>query len=396
VRVHCYGCPATLTVDGRLPEQGLRIARWATSHGETFCPSCAKQRVLEDPWSSRVPWEDLAHRQRHTLSAAATERVTVPLGPAIEDPRTRSSLRRYGRRGWHWLIAGAVTLLALVVFLGIRSSDATELRRIGRHTSGLVESYGLLSEGGEIRVRYVANGEVRDGRIDVKERYEPGEQVDVIYDPSNASRIRTPQDANESPLATRVIIYGFVFGLGMLFAGIIVLWRPQRWRRFLQTPWQAYVATYIPARTRRSGPGVRLSSVDGAGGQESVLRLSGTLRGRAAKLAKEPVVWAAGDLRSSAVLAIPATRELFAAERPRGSIGRRWLAAQKGPTKRERRAWRVYTLVIGSLSATIAVVLASQHEWLTALLCGVNGAVFLSVFVRSLSNGPTSTRGAPW
>jgi hypothetical protein len=396
VRVHCYGCPAVLNVDARLPEQGLRVARWSASQGETFCPSCAKQRGLDDPWGSQVPWADYDHRRRDTGDAAVAARDAVPVGPAIEDPRTRASLKRYRRRGWYWLLAGGATLLVTVVFLGIQSSDAKELLRTGRHTQGLVQSYGLLREGGEITVRYLANGELREGAIAVKERYEPGERVEVIYDPSNPSRIRTPQDTNESRLARRVTIYGFVFGLAMLAAGLVVLWRPRRWRRLLQTPWQPYAATYIPGRARRSGPGVRLSPLDRAAGPESSLRLSATLRGRAAKLASEPVVWAAGDLSSRVVLAIPGTYELFAAERPRGYIGRKWLAAQKGPTKRERRAWRVYTLLIGGLSATMAVVLATQQQLVTALLLGVNGAVFLWVFVRSLRRGSTSAGADPF
>lgn len=395
VRVHCYGCPAVVNVDGRLPEQGLRIARWSSLQGETFCPSCAKQRGLEDPWGSQVPWADYDHRRPDTGDRAVAARDTVPVGPAIEDPRTRSSLRRYGRRGWRWLIAAGATLLATIVFFGGQSRDARELLRTGRHTPGLVESYGSLREGGEIRVRYLANGELREGTIYVKERDEPGERVEVIYDPSNPSRIRTPQDANRSPLATRAMTYGFMFGLAMLVAGMIVLSRPRRWRRLLQGPWHAYAASYIPARARRSAPGIRLSPLDAPPGQESSLRLGGTLRGRAAKLAGEPVVWAAGDLSARVVLAIPGTCELFAAERPRGYAGRKWLAAQKGSTKRERRAWRVYSILIGGLSATMAVVLASQQQWLTALLCGVNGAVFLRLFGRSSGKGSSSPGPVP-
>jgi Protein of unknown function (DUF3592) len=384
VRVHCYGCPAVLSVDARLPDQGLKVARWSASGGETFCPSCARQRSLEDPWGSQVPWAEHDHRRRDTGDAITAARDILPAGPAIEDPRTRSSLKRYGRRGWYWLLAGGATLLATFAFLGVRSREAKELLRTGRHTPGLVESYEPTREDKRITVRYVANGEPHEGTIEVKDGYEPGEPVEVIYDPSDPSRIRTPQDANESPLTTRVVAYGVIFGFGMLLSGMIVLMRPRRWRRLLRSPWQAYTVSYAPPRRRRSGPGVRLSPLDVPGAQESVLRLGGAVRGRAAKLAGEPVLWAAGDLNAHVVLAIPGTCELFAAERPRGYFGRRWLAAQRGTTKRERRALRLYLVLIGGASVTVAVLAASRHEWLSALLSGANGAFFLWVFVRSL------------
>jgi hypothetical protein len=41
VRVHCYGCPAVVSVDSGAPEKGLVAAGWALVHGQTYCPSCA-------------------------------------------------------------------------------------------------------------------------------------------------------------------------------------------------------------------------------------------------------------------------------------------------------------------------------------------------------------------
>jgi hypothetical protein len=295
VSLHCYGCPAALSVDDDLPEEALRIARWTNSRGQTFCPGCARRRGLEDPWGTEVPWDDYDDRPRDTRDDVAA-RDPAPLGSALEGPLTRSALKRYGRRAWAWLLAGGATLLAATVFLGVKSSDAKELLRTGRHTTGVVYSYGSLREGGEITVRYLAEGELREGSIHVSEAFVPVERVEVIYDRSDPSHIRTPQDANESPLATRVVIYAIVFGLIMFGAGIVVLWRPRGWRRLLRTPWKAYAATYIPGRARRSGPGVRLVARDASRGEETALRLGGTMRSRAAKLANEPLLWAAGDL----------------------------------------------------------------------------------------------------
>ncbi len=47
VRIHCYGCSNTVSVDEGAMAGGLQRAAWALSHGETYCPSCAAARGLE-------------------------------------------------------------------------------------------------------------------------------------------------------------------------------------------------------------------------------------------------------------------------------------------------------------------------------------------------------------
>jgi Family of unknown function (DUF6159) len=46
VRIHCYGCNTTVSVEEAAMSQGLERAGWALAKGETFCPSCASERQL--------------------------------------------------------------------------------------------------------------------------------------------------------------------------------------------------------------------------------------------------------------------------------------------------------------------------------------------------------------
>jgi hypothetical protein len=46
VRIHCYGCDRTVPVEEGDMAGGLQAAGWALEHGQTFCPSCARERDL--------------------------------------------------------------------------------------------------------------------------------------------------------------------------------------------------------------------------------------------------------------------------------------------------------------------------------------------------------------
>ena len=388
VRIHCYGCSATVAVDPGWAAEGLRAARWATDHGQTFCAACAERAALPDPWlldsAEGRPWADYGTRRPSASSAVASE--TTPTGPAIDDAMTRAALKAYGSRAWRWLGAGAALLAVTLAFTEIHAHEASQLLRTGIRTLGVVGGYEPRREGAEMLVRYRADGLVHEGAIGVSssERYEhePGEQVVVIYDPTNPSRIRTPTDSNQGRLTWRVEMYGFVFAVLLLLSGLTVMMRPFRWRRILRVSWKPYALTYIPGNTRRAAPGVKLVPTEDPGAEPVVLRLSGVVRQRAAKLAGEPVLWMAGDPAASVVLAIPRTRELFPAAAPRGWTGRKWLEAQEPTSARERRAFRVlFLLAIVSMSA-VAVTAAKHHNWLGALVSGVYPAIYVLLRAR--------------
>ncbi len=46
MRIHCWSCARSVEVDERDTAGGLAGAGWALSHGETYCPDCARARGL--------------------------------------------------------------------------------------------------------------------------------------------------------------------------------------------------------------------------------------------------------------------------------------------------------------------------------------------------------------
>jgi hypothetical protein len=46
VRIHCYGCDRTVSVNESAASQGVQDAGWAISHGQTYCHGCAAERNL--------------------------------------------------------------------------------------------------------------------------------------------------------------------------------------------------------------------------------------------------------------------------------------------------------------------------------------------------------------
>ncbi len=51
VRIHCWSCSNSVTVDDGSTAAGLGSAGWILSHGETYCPDCAGARGLAVPAS---------------------------------------------------------------------------------------------------------------------------------------------------------------------------------------------------------------------------------------------------------------------------------------------------------------------------------------------------------
>jgi hypothetical protein len=97
VRIHCYGCDQTVSVEEDAMSQGLGRANWALSHGETFCPSCAAQRQLE---VVSVPESE--------LGGATDIDPTATLAPFA--PQASVIGERRGRRAWRLLRASASVL----------------------------------------------------------------------------------------------------------------------------------------------------------------------------------------------------------------------------------------------------------------------------------------------
>ncbi len=316
------------------------------------------------------------------LASDSISDEVVPQGPASDDEQTRLACTRYARRGWAWLAACAALCAGTLAFTAYESHRASELLRTGTRTVGLVQ---YSTSGSEIAVKYNGDGSILEGDIQVPSggEHEAGEELWVVYDRSDPTRIRTPQYANESPTDRRIKLYGFTFVALLLLAGLQVLRRPRHWKRLMRTPWTPYASTYVPARPRRSGPGLMLGPLGDNRPQPIPLRLSATMKHRVARLASEPVVWVAGDPTSSVVVAIPRTRELFAAAPPRGWTGRRWLEAQTPMTRRDKRAIRAYLILLGLSTGAVALAAARQGAWMAAAPATLSAAALARAASRT-------------
>jgi hypothetical protein len=391
VRIHCYGCPATVSVDEALAEQGLKVAGWSVEDGQTLCRSCANARGLPDPRG--LTRGSTAGEPPGTVAPAAVEpgptpaeQVVLPPGAAILDAQTRAALARYSKQAWAWLAAAAAVLVISGAIAAHQSSIASGLLASGTHTPGVVVSSGSYRTDYYVVIDYVAQNARHQGILHESAGYEyqPGETLDVIYDPSDPTRFRTYADSNQSPRSRSLLVYGFMIGLGLLGTGIVVLCRPRRWRRLLAKPWRAYSATYIPGQRRRAGPGVQLTPLDDPATKPIKLRLAATLHMRSAHLTGERVLWVAGDTSSNVILAIPRTRELFAAMSLRGYPGRRWQTAQdRAQSPRRNAIRRVYLVAVLALDGILATAAATAHDWtLTTVLIG-KAVIIAMVLLRA-------------
>ncbi|HUR17655.1 MAG TPA: DUF3592 domain-containing protein [Acidimicrobiales bacterium] len=238
---------------------------------------------------------------------------------------------RYRRSGRTWLLAG-VLLMVVACIIAVRAEDRSEeLARTGRHTSGVVTAVrhgGRLSEG-SINVRFQAASILYEERINLNSDspiYRVGQQVEVIYDPSNPSNVRTTAEENDSALGIFVFCVAFVASFVALPVGFTVVRRARRWRRMLRkSPWSKVSATYkeLPAG-RTIQPILRL----GRGPDAAVGTVTSSLRGRLKSLRPVAELYIVGDLAGPAVVAPSPIGPFFEFRRSRRKRKqRRWEAA---------------------------------------------------------------------
>jgi uncharacterized protein DUF6159 len=87
VRIHCYGCSTTVSVEERAAAQGLQTAGWAVAHGQTFCPACAAQRGLP----ASTPGQAAGEPAPITGPGSALE--SFPIGEVSRERRGRRTMR---------------------------------------------------------------------------------------------------------------------------------------------------------------------------------------------------------------------------------------------------------------------------------------------------------------
>ncbi|HWX51794.1 MAG TPA: hypothetical protein VNY34_00795, partial [Solirubrobacteraceae bacterium] len=90
VRIHCYGCSTTVSVEEQAAAQGLQTAGWAVAHGQTFCPACAAQRGLPSSASGQAAAEP-APAPAEGVTGSALE--PFPIGEASRERRGRRTRR---------------------------------------------------------------------------------------------------------------------------------------------------------------------------------------------------------------------------------------------------------------------------------------------------------------
>lgn len=181
--------------------------------------------------------------------------------PAWNAPETRSGWRASLART-ALLAAGAALLAGATTTLYLANHRTDEqLLRIAVSTDGRVldkDSGTKWSQGWEL-VEYTADGRTLRGRLHAELAYdaEPGDRVEVLYDPRHPERFRSRDDANHSDLVYNARL------LGPLLTGLLLFLLAREARRRFQIrgalakgPWSTW-------------------HVDGEGFDPALLRLSG-------------------------------------------------------------------------------------------------------------------------
>jgi hypothetical protein len=108
VRIHCYGCGETVSVEEGAMSRGLDRAGWALASGETFCPRCASARGLS-PIGEVGAAEDSDGKAADATDRTSAERIaTVESRPgqSLEPFAISSALgESRGSRAWRLMRA---------------------------------------------------------------------------------------------------------------------------------------------------------------------------------------------------------------------------------------------------------------------------------------------------
>jgi hypothetical protein len=306
--VPCYGCGQTLRVDRRWPEQGLLLAGWTLTSGETFCRACALARGFSDPRG----FEPAAETDVATTPEAGQS--TPPSGIAVADAETSGAVRRYLRGALITIVVGLSGLVAVFVVVALQVSGERAAYASGIHTNGVIVALHRCACGGPATVSYHVGTETLVER-EVLPRDEPaysiGESIDVSYDPARPSHLNSPV-ASIPPAWGRPLSLAGVLGLVLLIGGLAGARRASRWRVLLaDAGWRAYRLTYIPVPYRSAG--LLLTPDESSGEAPLNLRLGSVFRWRSAilKTANGRAVWLAGDPAREVVLAVHPGPVLF-------------------------------------------------------------------------------------
>ena len=157
---------------------------------------------------------------------------------ALSAPRTAASLRRLTRLAWGVLLVGLAATAALALSFAADLRADADLRATGVHADGTVLHVDPDSKGspGGARVSWGGSGADRTEYVVLGSdagHYESGQQVEVIYDPHDLSRI-TLDDVPWTPPGADAAegLLLLPAGLGLLIGSLLV-WIRSRTRHLL-------------------------------------------------------------------------------------------------------------------------------------------------------------------
>lgn len=189
-----------------------------------------------------------------TVAAPARDTGDPPEGPAASHRPTRRLLAR-GAASRARMMLGVVLLLAGVGLVDRVETGLDELLEYGSRTEGIVVAAhpGPWSRG-SLEVAFVANGERRHEILHLSgsgPAYREGARVTIVFDPSDPSSFRTPEERNDGP--ARVLPFAaMIFAGGALASsGVLARIRCLRRRRLLKrSSWRSRPFRFAGRRDR--------------------------------------------------------------------------------------------------------------------------------------------------
>lgn len=244
--------------------------------------------------------------------------------PAEHSPGVGSALGKYRNRGLSVLLVGGALLVVFVVAASVVENRAEQLEQVGLRVDGtVVEVNPGLRSAGNIHVAFVHRNRQRRSVVhlnDSSPRYEAGQAVTVLVDPTDEERVSLSGETNQSRLTVVPMILALVVGLYATIVGGSMIVRSRRQRRVLRAnPWRLESVDF---RFRQDN-GTGTAAVRLAG--EHLLLIASSLRRRIERsgLAATSPIEVAGDPLDYLVLRTPGSDVLSSGRPPRSRWARR-------------------------------------------------------------------------
>jgi hypothetical protein len=170
------------------------------------------------------------------------------------DDSARANLRRRRRLGWLTVVAGLALFVGFVIAVGVVERRRHDLQRYGVRVLGSVTETHGYGEGGSIEVEYLWQAAPRTITVHLvhsSPRYQVGQTVVVLVDPSDNSRVSVRGETNQSPWTVMPMIGAFVGAILFVVIGGQLVVRVRRQQTLLERePWQR-----MPIRFAEIGSG---------------------------------------------------------------------------------------------------------------------------------------------